>query len=122
MNPSSSNITTNPSAMWSDNNIVRTLSNFHQPKIIQDGLLRKRWVGGVRERHQTSVSCPEKNRDYSKTFHLIDKGNGAEAKYDIGIQSHKNGWTPKLSLWYFNMNMNNAYKIYEYLVNKHAPG
>ena len=68
------------------------------------------------------MSCPEQNRDYSKTFHLIDKGNGDEAKYDIGLQSHKHGWTPKLSLRYFNMNMNNAYKIYEYLVNKHTPG
>ena len=108
--------------MWSDNKIVRTLSKCHPQKILQDGLLRKHRVGGVREIHQTSVSCTEKNWDYSKTFHLIDKGNGAEAKYDIGLQSHKHGWTPKLSLRYFNMNMKNAYKIYEYLVNMHTPG
>ena len=108
--------------MWSDNNIVRTLSNFHPPKILQDGLLWNRRVGGVWERHQTSVSCPEQNRDYSKTFHIIDKGNGAEAKYNIGLQSHKNGCTPKLRLRYFNININNAYKVYEYLVNKHTPG
>ena len=49
--------------MWSDNNIVRILSNFNPPKILQDGLLKKRWVGGVRKRHQTSVSCPEKKWD-----------------------------------------------------------
>ena len=64
-------------AMRSDYNSVRTLSNFHPPKILQNVLLKKRRVGGVRERHQTSVSCPEQNRDYSKMFHLIDKGNGA---------------------------------------------
>ena len=50
-------------AMCLDNNIVHTLSNFHPTKILQNGLLRKRRVGGVRERHQTSVSCPEQNRD-----------------------------------------------------------
>ena len=34
-------------AMWSDNNIVRSLSNFHSPKVIQDGLNCKRKVNGV---------------------------------------------------------------------------
>ena len=85
-------------AMWSDNNIVRTLSNFHSPEVIEDGLNRKRKVNGVRERAQTPVPCPKQNKDYSETFHLFDKGNGAESKYDIGLESHRHGWTPKLSM------------------------
>ena len=72
-------------AMWSDNNIVRTLSNFHSPEVVQDGLQRKRKVDGLRERAQTPVPCPIQNKDYSETFHLIDKGNGAEFKYNIGL-------------------------------------
>ena len=48
-------------AMWSDNNIVRTLSNFHSPVVIEDGLQRKSKVDGVRERAQTPVPCPKQN-------------------------------------------------------------
>ena len=36
--------------MWSDNNIVQTLSNFHSPKVVEDGLQQKRKVNGVCER------------------------------------------------------------------------
>ena len=63
-------------AMWSDTNIVHTLLNFHSPNIVEDGLNRKRKVDGKRERAQTPVPCLEQNKDYSGTFHLIDKGNG----------------------------------------------
>ena len=45
-------------AMWSDNNIIRTLSTFHPPCVIKDGLMRKQKVGGVQERGQTPVTCP----------------------------------------------------------------
>jgi hypothetical protein len=109
-------------AMWSDNNIVRTLSNFHSPNIVEDGLNRKRKVDGKREQAQTPVPCPEQNKDYSETFHLIDKGNGAEAMYDIPLESHSHGWTPKLGMRYFNMSCNNAYKIYVDLVNTFTVG
>ena len=109
-------------AMWSDNNIVRTLSNFHSPEVVQDGLQRKRRTNGIRERSQTPVPCPRQNKDYSETFHLIDKGNGAESKYDIGLESHKHGWSPKLGMRYFNMSSNNAYKVYETIVEKYTPG
>ena len=108
-------------AMWADNNIVRTLSNFHSPKILAEGLNRKRKVDGVRERAQTPVPCPQQNQDYSHTFHLIDKGNGAEAKYDLKVESHTHGWTPKISARLFNMTLNNAYKIYVALVEKYTP-
>ena len=109
-------------AMWSDNNIVRTLSNFHSPEILSEGLKRKRKVDGVRECAQTPVPCPKQNKDYSETFHLIDKGNGAEVKYHISLESHKYGWTPKLLVRYFNMNLNNAYKVYCSLVDTYTPG
>ena len=84
--------------------------------------MRKRRVDGVREPHKTAVPCPEQSRDYSETFHQIDKGNMVEAKYDIALESKTHGWTPKLACRYFNINLNNAYKIYVFLVEKYTPG
>jgi len=109
-------------AMWADNNIVRTLSNFHSPEILEAGLKRKRKVNKKRERHQTNVPCPHQNKDNSDTFHLIDKGNGAKAKYNLFLENKKHGWTPKLALRFFNMTLNNAYKIYRWLLAKYNPG
>jgi len=109
-------------AMWSDNNIVRTLSNFHSPDIVEDGLNRKKKVDGKRERAQTPVPCPQQNKDYSETFHLIDKGNGAAANYIIALESHNHGWTPKLGMRYYNMTCNNAYQVYVSLVHKFTTG
>jgi hypothetical protein len=37
------------------------------------------------------------------------------------METHSHGWTPKLAFRYFNMNLNNAYKIYESLVKKYTP-
>ena len=82
---------------------------------------RKKKVNNVREQHRSDVDCPEQNHYYSRTFHLIDKGNQNEAKYDIGLESHKHGWSPKLALRLFNMNLNNAYKIYEWLIVEYTP-
>ena len=48
-------------AMSSDNNIVKTLSNFHSPKILPAGsgvLQRCRDEDGVREKERTPVPCP----------------------------------------------------------------
>ncbi|OEU10812.1 hypothetical protein FRACYDRAFT_246682 [Fragilariopsis cylindrus CCMP1102] len=59
---------------------------------------------------------------YCNTYHLIDKGNGAEAKYDLSTESHLHGWNPNLAACYFNMNLNNSYKIYKWLYNKYHPG
>ena len=47
---------------------------------------------------------------------MIDKGNGAEAKLNLGEESKMHGWIPKLTARLFNMNLNNAYKIYYTLV------
>ena len=38
-------------AVWLDNNLVKTLSNYHQPQIIPAGMLRSKiGPGGVRSR------------------------------------------------------------------------
>ena len=107
--------------IWSDNNLVRTLSNFHTPKVVEGGVKRKRRVQGTRERTQSPVACPQQNIDYFETFHPIDKGNDAEAKHDLAGQSRTHGWTPKLSLRLFNMSLNDAYRIYLALMEKHNP-
>ena len=49
-------------AMWADNNIVQTLSNYHSPKIVKEVLKRMRKVDGVHECAQTPVSCPLQNK------------------------------------------------------------
>ena len=64
------------------------------------------------------MPCPEQNWEYSKTFHPIDKGNGVEATYDMGGKSRTHNWSPKLVLRLLNMLINNAYKIYNALVDE----
>ena len=59
---------------------------------------------------------------YSETFHLIDKGNSNEANYDMGGHSKTHNWAPKLTMRYFNMNLNNAMQVYKVLMAKHNPG
>ena len=110
-------------AMWSDNNIVKTLSNFHSPNVLPagDGVRRKRRVDGKREQHRTEVTCPEQNKAYSATFHQIDKGNSNEANYDMGGHSKGHNWSPKLTMRFFNMNLNNAHLIYKLLTGRHTP-
>ena len=111
-------------AVWSDNALVRTLSNFHGPVILKAGmgvLRKKRDEDGKRERHKTEVPCPAQTKDYCNTFHLINKGNGAEASYDPGGKSRHHKWSPKLVFWLYNMALNNAYKMYTALVKEHTP-
>ena len=110
-------------AMWADNNIVKTLSNFHSPEILAAGagMLRRRRVDGSREQHQTEVSCPVQQKDYSETFHLIDKGNGKESKYDLGGHSKGHNWAPKLNMRFFNFGLGNAHTMYNALCKEHTP-
>ncbi len=111
-------------AVWSDNALVRTLSNFHGPMILEAGrgvLQKKRGNNGKQERMKTEVPCPAQMRDYCKTFHLINEGNGAEANYDLGGKSRLHNWLPKLIFWLYNMALNNAYKMYKALVKQHMP-
>ena len=49
-------------------------------------------------------------------YYQIDKSNLIEARYVLGKQgSKKHDWAPKLLLRFFNMTLNNAYKIYTVL-------
>ena len=100
--------------MWSDNNIVKTLSNFHLPTILVilaegEEVLRKRKVDGEHERHQSWVPCPIQNQDYSGTYHWIDKGNGVESNFDMDGTSRTHNWAPELTMSHFNMTLNNAF-------------
>jgi hypothetical protein len=110
--------------MWSDNALVRMLLNFHGPEILKAGmgvLRKKRDSDGKRDRTKTEVLCPAQRQDYCKTFHLIDKGNGAEANYDLGGKSRLHYWLLKLIFWLYNMSINNAYKMCTTLVKQHTP-
>ena len=69
---------------WADNAVVKTLSNFHSPVTIKDGVQRPCRIDDVRQRDPVGVPVPEQGKDYCETFHKVDKGNGAEAKYDLG--------------------------------------
>jgi hypothetical protein len=111
-------------AVWSDNALVRMLSNFHGPEILGVGMgvLQKKWdSNGKQERTKTEVPCPVQTRNYCNTFHLIDKGNGAEANYNMGEKSCLHNWLPKLIFWLYNMSINNAYNMYKALVKQHTP-
>ena len=66
-----------------------------------------------RERDFSHVDCPTQQKTYCLTYHHIDKGNGAEAKYDISTESHLHGWPPKLAARYFNMNLLTAFVLYK---------
>ncbi|KAL7536120.1 hypothetical protein ACHAXR_006945 [Thalassiosira sp. AJA248-18] len=102
--------------MWSDNNIVKTLSNFHTPEVLvaAEGVLWRRRVDGLREQERTEVSCPKQQKDYNETFHLIDKGNGKESKYDMGGQTKGHNWAPKLHMQFWNFGLgNSSHTIYD---------
>lgn len=108
-------------AIWVDNNFVKVLSNFHSPEVLVGGVKReRRGADGRREHYQTPVDVPLQTQHYCETYNLIDKGNGAEAKFDLGGESHSHGWSPKLVAQLFNMNLNNAYKIYCTLIGNEA--
>ena len=99
-------------AGWADNNVFKTLRNCHTPVVIAHGVNRRIKTDGVRQHSQTPVDCPAQQETYSNTFHFIDKGNGAETMYDIQGKCCTHEWVPKLGFWLYNMNMNNAFKIY----------
>ena len=110
-------------ALWADNNIVTTLYNYHGPEICMEGsvLLQRRKVGKTREREKMEVQCPMQNRDYSWTFHWIDKGNGKEAICDLKGSSKLHNWSPKLVLHLMNMHNANTYLLYKQLHELHTP-
>jgi hypothetical protein len=73
------------------------------------------------KREQTDVDCNAQQINYCKTYHKIDKGNGAEAKYDLSTESHLHSWGPKLAGRYFNMNLNNTSKLYSFIYKQVHP-
>ena len=70
-------------AVWSDNNFVKILSNYHQPQIIHAGMTRRK-IGeedDIREKYQSPVNALMKNVDYFNTYNQIDnKSNQIEAR------------------------------------------
>ena len=112
-------------AVWSDNNLVKTLYNYLTPIIIPLGsgvLRKKKGEYGKMEMSRLPMPCPQQNRDYIETFHIIDKGNDIEAKYDLGGKIRTHNWYPKFCMRLFNMGLNNEYQIYYTLVEKYMPG
>ena len=111
-------------ALWGDNNIVTTLSNYHPPEFLEadSGMLRKRKsADGSREKEHTMANCPAQNKDYSKTFHEIDKANLKAATHDLKGHSKKHNWSPKIVFRAFNINNTNAYIYYRRLVDLYTP-
>ncbi len=111
-------------AAWSDNAVVKTLSNHPCANVLVASRLmwRRKDDSGSRRMNQTSVPCPAQMKEYSKTFHLIDKGNGKEAKYNMAGKSWKHNWSPKLVFRMFNMALNNVYFVYKELVSREGDG
>ena len=107
------NIQSSVAAIWSDNNLVKTLSNYHEPQVVPARMMRwKIGPDGVREKDQSKVNDPLQNANYSDTYYQIDKSNQIEARSVLGKQgSKKHDWAPKLSFRFFNMTLNNEYKI-----------
>jgi hypothetical protein len=100
------------------------LSNFHCPGILEAGMgvmQKKRDSNGKQERAKLEVLFPAQTRYYCNTFHLISKGNGVEANYDLGGKSRLHNWLPKLIFWLYNMSINKAYKMYKVLIKQHMP-
>jgi hypothetical protein len=111
-------------AAWSDNSIVKTLSNCHAPEILLTGKgvnQERRSKDWRRERILTEVLCPAQMKYYCKTFHLTDKGNGRERPYGVGGKSWKHNWLLKIFFCLINMMMANKYRVYWALVMERTP-
>ena len=56
---------------WPDNFIVKLLSNFHSPIIIQNAVWCLYKIDGVRQHDTVGVPVLEQQKDYSKTYYKI---------------------------------------------------
>lgn len=65
---------------------------------------------------QKAVPCPTQTKTYCETFHLIDKGNRVEEKFNMAGKSQSHDWTPKLVFRLFNIALNNTYVMYKELI------
>ena len=64
---------------------------------------------------------PRTTQAHYEIIHLIDKGNGKEAKYDLGGQSKTHNWSPKVFWRLINISMANAFVLYQALAEEHNP-
>ena len=48
-----------------------------------------------RDNDPSDVDCPAQQKNYCEMYHLIDKGNGVEAKHDLSTESHLHSWGDK---------------------------
>ena len=70
------------------------LSHFYGAVLLRGGMKRKRrnLETNRRDREFSDVDVPIQQWVYCNTYHdLIDKENGAEAKYDLSTESHLHG-------------------------------
>ena len=65
---------------WSNNTIVKSLSNFYSPVIILDGVQQQIKINKIRQYKQIHIPVPLQDKKYSKMFYLINKGNGTKSK------------------------------------------
>jgi hypothetical protein len=75
---------------WATIAIVKALSNYHGSTILEaeNGFMRRaNDKSGKRGMRQKAVPCLAQTKDYCQMFHLLDKGNGMEAKYNMAGQS-----------------------------------
>ena len=100
-------------AVWSDNNIVSTLSNYHSPVFLDvgQGMRRqKKDKSGTRERNQLEVKCPKQNKDYSNGFRKINSSNMKEQRYGLTFESKTHHWPPALVFRLFGVNSQNVFR------------
>ena len=65
--------------MWLNNNTVKSLSNFRSPVVIIPNEVQQQIkIDKVRQCKLVGVPVLLQLKDYSETFHLIEKGNGVE--------------------------------------------
>ena len=94
-------------ALWTDNNIVATLTNMYGPIIMaeDDGVFRhKKKEDGGRDKDSTAVKIPAQTKKYVYTFSSIDQRNNKDTKYDLKGHSKRHNWAPKLIIRFFNIN------------------
>jgi hypothetical protein len=109
---------------WGDNSRIKTLSNCLRLEVLAvgDGVnWKRRGNDGRRERMLMEVPCPAQMKYYCQTFHLINKGNGAEKTYDMGGMSRMHNRPPKIIFQLISMTMANAYQIYCMMVTEQMP-
>ena len=65
-------------------------SDFRGAVLLRGGMKRKRrnLETNRRDREFSDVDVPIQQWVYCNTYHLIDKGNGAEAKYDLDTENY----------------------------------